>query len=94
MTNFESKTSKVLWHLKKYKSITSWEAIIKYKATRLSAIIFEMKKRGYEFYTVREENPETGSNYARYYLVASPHDPNIKENIDRLKALILQCKKM
>lgn len=94
MTNFESKTSKVLWHLKKYKSITSWEAIQNYKATRLSAIIFELKKRGYVFETVREDNIETGSHYSRYYLIASPHNPNIKENIERLKSLILQCKKM
>ena len=38
-----SKTEKVLEHLKKYGSITSWEAIEKYKATRLSAIIYILR---------------------------------------------------
>lgn len=40
----KSKTAKVLNHLKEYGSITSWEAINKYGATRLSAIIFNLRK--------------------------------------------------
>lgn len=40
----ESKVKKVLKHLLTHGSITSWEAIKLYKATRLSAIIFELKK--------------------------------------------------
>lgn len=40
----ESKTAKVLEHLQKYGSITSWEAIEKYGATRLSSIIFNLRK--------------------------------------------------
>lgn len=39
-----SKTQKVLDHLKKYGSITSWEAIDNYGATRLSAIIYNLRK--------------------------------------------------
>lgn len=39
-----NKTQKVLDHLKKYGSITSWEAIDNYGATRLSAIIFNLRK--------------------------------------------------
>jgi hypothetical protein len=41
-----SKTQKVKEHLIKHKSITSWEAIKLYKATRLSSIIFNLKKTG------------------------------------------------
>lgn len=94
MSDFATKIAMVLHHLKKHKSITSWEAIQNYKATRLSAIIFELKKRGYEFNTVREENPETGSHYARYYLVGSPLNSHIKESLERFQALMMQRKKM
>jgi len=38
----------ILWHLKTYKSITSWEAIKEYGATRLSAIIFNLRNEGYQ----------------------------------------------
>lgn len=34
----------VLRHLKEYKSITSFEAFTEYGVTRLSAIIFELRK--------------------------------------------------
>lgn len=39
-----TKTQKVLNHLQKYGSITSWEAIDNYGATRLSAIIYNLRK--------------------------------------------------
>jgi hypothetical protein len=38
-----TKVEKVLAHLKKHKSITSWTAIDNYGATRLAAIIFDLK---------------------------------------------------
>lgn len=41
----ESKTQKVLDHLKEHGSITSWQAIQLYGATRLSAIIFNLRKK-------------------------------------------------
>ena len=37
----------ILWHLKTYGTITSYEAIKEYGATRLSAIIFNHRKNGY-----------------------------------------------
>ena len=68
----ETKTLKVLNHLKKYGKITSWEAIEKYKATRLSAIIYNLRhKEGMNiesqntFY--KTEDGTTGS-YATYIL--------------------------
>lgn len=38
-----TKTQAVLNHLKANKTITSWEAIEKYRATRLSSIIFNLR---------------------------------------------------
>lgn len=40
-----SKTSKVLEHLQRKGTITSLEAFTKYNATRLSAIIFQLRKK-------------------------------------------------
>lgn len=40
----ECKAAKVLNHLKEHGSITSWEAIENYGATRLSAIIYNLRK--------------------------------------------------
>lgn len=37
----------VLRHLSDCKNITAWEAIKEYGITRLSAIIYELKKEGY-----------------------------------------------
>ena len=44
----KSQSDAVLWHLKTHGSITSYEAIREYGATRLSAIIFNHRKDGYE----------------------------------------------
>ncbi|MBO7735259.1 MAG: hypothetical protein J6S67_22025 [Methanobrevibacter sp.] len=68
-----SKKDLVLSYLKEYHSITSWEAIKNFKATRLSAIIFDLRAEGYEINSVREENIETGTNYVRYFLISEPH---------------------
>lgn len=40
-----TKTRMIYWHLKNKGSITSMEAIEKYGATRLSAIIWELRHR-------------------------------------------------
>lgn len=44
-----SQKERILNHLKRYGSITSWESFEIYGATRLSAIIYNLKKDGYEF---------------------------------------------
>lgn len=41
----KSKTQLVLDHLLTHGTITSWTAIQEYRATRLSAIIFELRKQ-------------------------------------------------
>jgi len=48
----KSQSDAVLWHLKHYGSITSYEAIREYGATRLSAIIFNHRKNGYSIDSV------------------------------------------
>ncbi len=40
---------KILRHLKDFGNITSWESFVNYGITRLSAIIFNLKKEGYSF---------------------------------------------
>jgi hypothetical protein len=42
----------ILWHLKTYGTITSYEAIKEYGATRLSAIIFNHRKAGYSIESI------------------------------------------
>lgn len=44
----KSQADAILWHLKTYGDITSYEAIKEYGATRLSAIIFNHRKQGYD----------------------------------------------
>ena len=67
---FENRHQKVINHLKEHGSITSWEAIQLYRATRLSSIIFNLRKHyiiesEYETYT--NELGQT-SRYVRYIL--------------------------
>lgn len=47
----KSQTESVLEHLKKHGSITSMQAIKKFGATRLSDIIYRLRKRGYRITT-------------------------------------------
>tara|TARA_R110002051_G_scaffold218455_1_gene282301 strand:+ start:102 stop:419 length:318 start_codon:yes stop_codon:yes gene_type:complete len=48
----KNQTDAVLWHLQNKGNITSWEAIKEYGATRLSAIIFNLRRRGYIIHSV------------------------------------------
>jgi hypothetical protein len=57
MTKRINKTQLVLDHLEKYGTITSLEAIELYGATRLSSIIYNLRKRGYKIVT--EDMPFT-----------------------------------
>lgn len=41
----------VLDYLRKIGSITSWKAIVEFGATRLSAIIYNLRKKGYNIET-------------------------------------------
>ena len=61
-----SKLNQVLMHLQK-KPITSWEAITKYRVTRLADVIFKLKKKGHNIVTWMVDDGEV--RFARYYLV-------------------------
>lgn len=67
-----SQKKKVLNHLQTHRCITSMDAIYKYRATRLSAIIFDLRKEGYaiktEIVTRKNEDGNT-INYAEYSLI-------------------------
>lgn len=67
----KSKKEMVADFLQKNKSITSWEAIKLFRATRLSSIIFNLRKSGWKIVT----NPiksKQGSVYAKYVFVSAP----------------------
>lgn len=64
-----NKTQKVLAHLKERGTITSWEAIKEYGATRLSAIIYRLRDKGFNISTTMEEFTDRygdKSKFARY----------------------------
>lgn len=66
-----NKTKAVLQWLQTGAGISSMEAIQGFGATRLSAIIFNLRKRGYNIETVRCEGTDRFGNkmtFARYYL--------------------------
>lgn len=60
-----NKTNEVLKHLKQNGSITSWEAIQLYGATRLSAIIFNLRKK-YNINTFMIDDIDRYGNEGRY----------------------------
>lgn len=66
-----NKTKAVLQWLQTGAGISSMEAIKQFGATRLSAIIFVLRKRGYDIDTVMCEGTDRFGNkmqFARYYL--------------------------
>ena len=61
-----SQKKMILIHLQMHGTITSWEAIQKFSATRLSAIIFDLKEDGHNISkTMQYEN---GKSFALYRL--------------------------
>lgn len=55
----------ILKHLKKCKSITSWEAINLYRITRLASVILDLRET-YEIVSLKET--KAGKNWVRYVL--------------------------
>lgn len=70
MTKKKSQTSEIIHHLRKYKSITSMEAIKRYGATRLSGIIYVLKERGFGIET---ELVEVKNRYGHITRIAVYH---------------------
>lgn len=70
-----SKAEQIKKHLLKKKSITSWDAITLYRATRLSAIIFNLRNKGWIIATKDVKSKDINGNtciYAKYLLVSHP----------------------
>ncbi len=68
-----TKTKAILLHLEEFNSITSWEAIKEYGATRLSAIIYNLRHK-YNLTIINEkvnfvDRYGTPSSFAKYILV-------------------------
>lgn len=62
-----SQKNKILEHLQKFGSISTWQAIKEYHVTRLGAHICQLKKEGYSIMPTRETD---GKNWwHRYTLV-------------------------
>jgi hypothetical protein len=66
----KSQLQKVKSHLTQKKSITSWEAIEKYKITRLASVIHTLRKDGWIINNKPMTNSE-GNNFVKYVLVKS-----------------------
>lgn len=67
-----SQKQRVLEHLQENGSITSMEAFRKLHVTRLSAVVFDLKKAGHKFETetIRGKNKfGEKTSYAKYTLV-------------------------
>lgn len=64
----ETKIAKVLTHLKEHKTITSWEAIQLYGATRLSAIIYNLRHKGYQIENIWQQGEDRCGNTCRYVM--------------------------
>lgn len=76
-----SQKAKVLNHLQNHRCITSMEAFAKYNVTRLSAIIFNLRKEDYLIKTTsvtRKNGDGNVCNYAEYSLMEE-RDFNGKE---------------
>lgn len=70
--NKRSQITDIIAHLRKYKSITSNEAIKRYGATRLSGIIFILREKGFDIETEMTQSKNRYghiSNYAIYHLI-------------------------
>jgi hypothetical protein len=73
----ESQREAVIEHLKKKKSLTSWEAITLYGITRLASIIFNLRAEGYSIFTKKEGNDK--ARWAKYVLMKAK--PATKEEV-------------
>tara|TARA_R110000803_G_scaffold180171_2_gene242580 strand:+ start:234 stop:449 length:216 start_codon:yes stop_codon:yes gene_type:complete len=65
-----NKSEQVLKHLNRYGQIDSWTAIEKFRATRLSSIIFVLKSKGYDIESKWKKTSE-GNRFVKYILIRS-----------------------
>lgn len=62
----ESKASKIRNYLIKHGSITSWQSITMFRATRLAAEIHNLRKKGW-YITTEMKMTDEGNAYAKYH---------------------------
>ncbi len=77
-----NKTTEVLKHLQEHGSITSMEAIELFGATRLSAIIFNLRRHGHDIATVNKEGVDRYGHsvrFAKYVYQALSNTATIEE---------------
>ena len=65
----KSQLNEIKQHLLWYDTITSWEAIEKYRITRLSAIIHTLRHEGGMNITSTDKRDVDGKNWVEYKLV-------------------------
>lgn len=66
----------VLNHLREHKTITSLEAFELYHITRLSAVIFDLRKLGYDIITDEQiANSQYGTTHYGKYILQSEPEP-------------------
>ena len=65
----KSQLNEIKEHLLWYDTITSWEAIEKYRITRLSAIIHTLRHEEGMNITSTDKRKENGKNWVEYKLV-------------------------
>ena len=66
----KSQRTFILNYLKKNKSgVTSMKAFWLWRITRLSAVIFDLRQKGYEIVTITEPNIFSSGSHARYVLL-------------------------
>jgi outer membrane receptor for Fe3+-dicitrate len=70
-TTKKSKSEMVKDYLIQNKQITSWDAIKMFKATRLSAIIFNLRDKGYLIDSVDTKGRD-GIRFSTYKLISEP----------------------
>jgi len=66
-----TKHAKVVEHFRKHKHITSWEAIQRYRVTRLADVVFKLKCKGWLIATTMVKGRD-GTKFARYILLKEP----------------------
>ena len=76
-----SQISDVIAHLRKYKTITSNEAIRRYGATRLSGIIFLLKERGFGISTEIAYGKNRYGNITHYAIYHLEKDIEEEDNL-------------
>ena len=67
-----SQVDMIYEHLKAYGYITSWEAIKEYGCTRLSAVIYLLRKEGYKIISEKEQGINRFGrkvNWSKYILL-------------------------